>query len=65
MSEIPSWLKPYGVLHFAQKLLEQTTMKNVSSKKGWMTGMTHPPIEPPLIPIIQETNDGKSDKDSL
>ena len=41
------------------------TMKNVSIKKGWMTGMTHPHVEPPRIPLIQETYDGKSDKDSV
>ena len=38
------------------------TMKNVSSKKLWMTGMTHPHIDPPPIPLIQETHYGKSDK---
>ena len=37
-------------------------MKNVSSKKGRMTGMTHPHVDPPMIPLIQETNDGKSDR---
>ena len=39
------------------------TMKNVSSKKGWTTGMTHPHIESPPIPLIKENHDGKSDKD--
>ena len=38
-------------------------MMNVSSKKGWMTGVTHPHLEPPPIPLIQETHDGKLDKD--
>ena len=38
-------------------------MKNVSSEKGWMTGMTHPHVEPPPIPLIQETYDGNPDKD--
>ena len=28
-----------------------------------MTGMTHPHEEPPRISLIQETHDGKSDKD--
>ena len=37
-------------------------MKNVSSKKEWMTGVTHPHVEPPPIPLIQETYYGKSDK---
>ena len=40
-------------------------MKNVSSKKGWMTGMTHPYVDPPPIPLIQETHNGKSDKKSV
>ena len=42
---------------------QNTTMENVSSNKGWMTGMTHPHLDPPPIPHIQETHDGKSDKD--
>ena len=42
--------------------LQKTKIKNVSSKKGWMTGMTHPHIDPPPIPITKETHDGKSDK---
>ena len=37
-------------------------MKNISSKKGWMTGMTHPHVEPQPIPLIQETHNGKSEK---
>ena len=37
-------------------------MKNFSSKKGWMTGMTHPHVEPPTIPLIKEKHDDKSDK---
>ena len=41
---------------------QNTKTKNVSSKKGWMTGMNHPHVEPPPIPLIQETHDGKSDK---
>ena len=28
-----------------------------------MTGVTHPHVEPPPIPLIQETYDSKSDKD--
>ena len=39
------------------------TMKNVPSKKVWMTGVTQPYVEPPTIPVIQEKYDGKSDKD--
>ena len=38
-------------------------MKNISSKKGWTTEMTQQHVDPPLIPLIQETHDGKSDKD--
>ena len=38
------------------------TMKNVSSKKGLMTVINHPHIEPPLIPLIQETHDFRLDK---
>ena len=38
-------------------------MKNISSKKVWTTGMTHPHVEPPPIPLIEETHDGKSNKD--
>ena len=37
-------------------------MKNAAGKKIWITGTTHPHIDPPLIPLIQETHDGKSDK---
>ena len=37
-------------------------MKNLSSKERWMTGMTHPQVEPPPIPLIKEKHDGKSDK---
>ena len=40
-------------------------MNNVSSKKGWMTGMTQRNIGPPLIPLNKEKHDGKSDKDSV
>ena len=40
-------------------------MKNVSSNKVWMTGMTHPHVYPPPIPIIKEKHNGKSDKDFL
>ena len=38
------------------------TINFVSGKKVWMTGMTHPHIDPQPIPLIQETYDGKSDK---
>ena len=38
-------------------------MKNVSGKKGLMTGMTHPHVEPPPIPLIKEKYDGKPDND--
>ena len=38
-------------------------MKNVSIKKGWMTDVTQPHIDPPPIPLIKEKHDGKSDKD--
>ena len=37
-------------------------MKNVSSKKGWMTGMTQPHVDPPPIPLIKEKHYGNSDK---
>ena len=41
-----------------------TLCKYISrSKKLWITGMTHPHIEPPPIPLIQETHNGKSCKD--
>ena len=40
-------------------------MKNISIKKGWMTGVTLPNVDPQLIPFIEETYDGKSDKDSV
>ena len=38
-------------------------MRNVSSKKGWMSGTTQPHIKPLTIPLIKENHDGKSDKD--
>ena len=38
-------------------------MNKVSSKTGWMTGVTHPHVEPPPIALIQETHDGKLNKD--
>ena len=38
-------------------------MKNVSSKKLWTTKVTHLNVEPPSIPLIQETYNGKMDKD--
>ena len=38
-------------------------MKNVSNKKGWMTGVNHPHVEPPPILLIQETYNGKLHKD--
>ena len=34
----------------------------VSNKKGWMTGMTQPHIDPPPITLIKEKHDSKSDK---
>ena len=37
-------------------------MKNVLSKKVWMTGVTHPHVDPPPIPLIQETYDDKTGK---
>ena len=37
-------------------------MKNVSSKKGWITGITQPQVEHPLIPLIKDNHGGKSDK---
>ena len=56
-------LKPYGVLYLSNKSPEHKTIKKVSSKKVWITGMTHPHVEPLPIPIIQEVYDGKSHKD--
>ena len=38
-------------------------MKNVSTKKGWITGTTQPHVEPLPIPLIKEKHYGKSDKD--
>ena len=40
-------------------------MENVSSKKGWMLGMTQPYVDPPQIYLIKEKYYGKSDKDSV
>ena len=40
-------------------------MKNFSSKKVWMTGRNQSHLDPPLITLIKENHDGKSDKDSL
>ena len=37
-------------------------MGNFPNKKGWMTGMTKPHVEPPPIPLIKEKHNGKSDK---
>ena len=37
-------------------------MKDVSIKKVWMTGMTHPHLDPPPVPIIKENHDGNPDK---
>ena len=37
-------------------------MKNVSSKKWWMTETTQPSIEPPSISLIKEKHNGKSEK---
>ena len=33
-----------------------------NDKKGWMTGMNHLHVDPPLILLIKETHDDKSDK---
>ena len=38
-------------------------MKNVSSKKVLTTWMNHPHVDPPPIPLPQETKNDKSDKD--
>ena len=40
-------------------------MKNVSSKKGWMKGMTLTHMEPPPITLVKEKHDGRSDKDFM
>ena len=37
-------------------------MKNVSSKKGWTTGVTQPHVDPPMVPLIKENYNGKSKK---
>ena len=42
--------------------IQNATMKNVSSKRGWMTGMTQPHVESLSIPLTKEKHDGKSDK---
>ena len=36
-------------------------MKNVSHKKGWSLGINPAHVEPPPIPPIKETCNGKSD----
>ena len=36
-------------------------MKNFSSKKGWITVMKQPHVDPPSIPLIKEKNDGKAE----
>ena len=38
-------------------------MNNVSHKKGWNLGTNPEHVEPPPIPLIKETCNGKSDKD--
>ena len=38
-------------------------MKNISSKKGWMTGVNLSHVEPPPIPLIKENHDDNTDKD--
>ena len=38
-------------------------MKNVSHKKGWKLGTNPAHVEPPPIPQIKETCNGKSEKD--
>ena len=45
-----------------QRNHQNTKVKNVSSKKVYMKGMTHPYVEPPPIPPIKEKHDVKSDK---
>ena len=40
-------------------------MKNVSHNKGWSLGINPAHVEPPLIPLIKETWNGKSDEDSV
>ena len=42
---------------------EGATMKNVSHKKGWNSGVVQAYVEPPPIPLIKGINDVKSDKD--
>ena len=37
-------------------------MKNISDKKLWMTWMDQPHLDPLMIPLIKEKQDGKSDK---
>ena len=39
------------------------TMKNIPSKKGWMTELNHPHIEPPPITLNKEKHNGKSEND--
>ena len=38
--------------------------RNVSHKKGWIPGINLSHVEPPPIPLIKETCNGKSDGDS-
>ena len=42
---------------------QNTTIRNVSSKKGYMMGVTHLHVEPPPISLIKENHDGKSERD--
>ena len=39
-----------------------TTMNNISHKKGWNLGIVQAYVEPPMITFIKGTYDGKSDK---
>ena len=38
-------------------------MKNVSHNKCWSLGINQAHVEPPPIPLLKGTYDGKSDKD--
>ena len=44
------------------ELKKNATIKNFSHKKGWNLGMTPSHVEPPPIPLIKVTYDGKPDK---
>ena len=42
---------------------KNTKMNNVSSNKGWTTGITQSHVDPLPINLLKELHDGKSDKD--